>query len=148
MIYLNTEHLERCICTLRSSLDLYVRAEPDSIEQEVFRNAIVKGYELVQETAFKLLRKALREFGHGARKLNDLPIKDVLRLAASHGLMSTEAVERWFAYRDNRNNTAHDYGEGFAKETLVLLPAFLDDVSELAGALASRLGKDSDHAQT
>ncbi|MBP9955751.1 MAG: nucleotidyltransferase substrate binding protein [Pseudomonas sp.] len=148
MIYLNTEHLERCIRTLRSSLDLYVRAEPDSIEQEVFRNAIVKGYELVQETAFKLLRKALREFGHGARKLNDLPIKDVLRLAASHGLMSIEAVERWFAYRDNRNNTAHDYGEGFAKETLVLLPAFLDDVSELAGALASRLGKDSDHAQT
>lgn len=148
MIYLNTEHLERCICTLRSSLDLYVRAEPDSIEQEVFRNAIVKGYELVQETAFKLLRKALREFGHGARKLNDLPIKDVLRLAASHGLMSIEAVERWFAYRDNRNNTADDYGEGFAKETLVLLPAFLDDVSELAGVLASRLGKDSDHAQT
>ncbi len=148
MIYLNTEHLERCIRTLRSSLDLYVQAEPDSIEQEVFRNAIVKGYELVQETAFKLLRKALREFGHGARKLNDLPIKDVLRLAASHGLMSIEAVERWFAYRDNRNNTAHDYGEGFAKETLVLLPAFLDDVSELAGALASRLGKDSDHAQT
>lgn len=148
MIYLNTEHLERCIRTLRSSLDLYVQAEPDSIEQEVFRNAIVKGYELVQETAFKLLRKALREFGHGARKLNDLPIKDVLRLAASHGLMSIEAVERWFAYRDNRNNTAHDYGEGFSKETLVLLPAFLDDVSELAGALASRLGKDSDHAQT
>lgn len=148
MIYLNTEHLERCIRTLRSSLDLYVQAEPDSIEQEVFRNAIVKGYELVQETAFKLLRKALREFGHGARKLNDLPIKDVLRLAASHGLMSIEAVERWFAYRDNRNNTAHDYGEGFAKETLVLLPAFLDDVSELAGVLASRLGKDSDHAQT
>jgi len=147
VIYLNTEHLERCIQTLRSSLDLYVRAEPDSIEQEVFRNAIVKGYELVQETAFKLLRKALREFGHGARKLNDLPIKDLLRLAASHGLMTVEAVERRFAYRDNRNNTAHDYGEGFAKETLVLLPAFLDDVSELAAVLDSRLGKDSGHAQ-
>nr|WP_284060352.1 nucleotidyltransferase substrate binding protein [Pseudomonas sp. NW5] len=144
---MNTEHLERCIRTLRSSLDLYARAEPGSIEQEVFRNAIVKGYELVQETAFKLLRKALREFGHGARKLNDLPIKDVLRLAASHGLMGVEAVERWFAYRDNRNNTAHDYGEGFAKETLVLLPAFLDDVSELAAVLDDRLGKDSEHAQ-
>lgn len=147
MIFLNTEHLQRCIQTLRSSLAMYGQAVPDSIEQEVFRNAIVKGYELAQETAFKLLRKALREFGHGARKLNDLPIKEVLRLAAVHGLMSVEAVERWFAYRDNRNDTAHDYGEGFAKETLTLLPAFLDDVSELAGLLESKLGKDSDHAQ-
>lgn len=147
MIYLNTEHLEHCIRTLRSSLDLYALAEPDSIEQEVFRNAIVKGYELVQETAFKLLHKALREFGHGVRKLNGLPIKDLLRLAASHGLMTVEAVERWFAYRDNHDNTAHDYGEGFAKETLVLLPAFLDDVSELAAVLDDRLGKDSDYAQ-
>lgn len=147
MIYLNTEHLQRCIQTLRSSLAMYGQAVPDSIEQEVFRNAIVKGYELAQETAFKLLRKALREFGHGARKLNDLPIKEVLRLAAVHGLMSVEAVERWFAYRDNRNDTAHDYGEGFAKETLTLLPAFLNDVSELAVLLESKLGKDSDHAQ-
>ena len=32
-----------------------------------------------------------------------------------HGLMETDAVERWLAYRDNRNDTAHDYGEDFAK---------------------------------
>jgi len=32
--------------------------------------------------------------------------------------MTLEEVERWFAYRDNRNDTAHDYGEGFANETL------------------------------
>ena len=53
MLYLNVEHLERCRQTLNSSLNLYRLAEVDSIEQEVFRNAIVKGYELTQETAFK-----------------------------------------------------------------------------------------------
>ena len=108
MLYLNVEHLERCRQTLNSSLNLYRLAEVDSIEQEVFRNAIVKGYELTQETAFKLLKKALRSYGHGARKLESTPVKDILRLAAVHDLMTLDAVERWFAYRDNRNNTAHD----------------------------------------
>ncbi|MDT8440814.1 MAG: hypothetical protein RQ723_04030 [Desulfuromonadales bacterium] len=57
---LNTEHLSRCIKTLRSSLTLYEQAEPESIDQEIFRNAIVKGYELTQEASFKLLKKPSR----------------------------------------------------------------------------------------
>ena len=51
---LSTDHLARCIRTLESSLTLYRQAELESIDQEVFRNAIVKGYELAQETSFKL----------------------------------------------------------------------------------------------
>ena len=58
----------------------------------------------------------------------------MLRLAAIHGLMSVGEVERWFAYRDNRNSTAHDYGEGFAKETLALLPGFVADAKTLEAA--------------
>lgn len=68
-------------------------------------------------------------------------------MAAVHGLMSVAEVERWFKYRDHRNNTAHDYGEGFAKETLALLPDFINDLSSLVQALEAKLGKDSDHAQ-
>jgi len=45
------------------------------------------------------------------------------------------AVERWFAYRANRNTTAHDYGAGFANETLKILPAYLQDVRSLADTL-------------
>ncbi len=143
---LNTDHLSRCIKTLRSSLALYEGAEPESIDQEVFRNAIVKGYELTQETAFKLLKKALKDFGHGAKKLDATPIKELLRLGATHGLLTLDEVERWFAYRDNRNNTAHDYGEGFAKETLVLLPGFIADVTQLETLLHERFGEKDDHA--
>jgi hypothetical protein len=59
---LNTDHLKRCIGTLESSLAFYQKAEPGSIDQEVFRNAIVKGYELAQETAFKLIKRALKDY--------------------------------------------------------------------------------------
>ena len=59
-------------------------------------------------------------------------------MSATHGLMTLEEVERWFTYRDNRNSTAHDYGEGFAKETLLLLPGFIADVKKLEDVLRLR----------
>ncbi len=139
---LNTDHLKRCIDTLESSLTLYRQAEPSSTNQEVFRNAIVKGYELTQETAFKLIKRALKDFGHGGKKLDATPVKELLRLSSTHGLMSVEEVERWFAYRDNRNDTAHDYGEGFAMETLALLPGFIADAKTLEALLRARFGDD------
>jgi hypothetical protein len=141
MLYLNVEHLRRCIQTLDSSLTLYRQTEADSIDQEVFRNAIVKSYELAQETAFKLIIKALKAYGHGGKKLMQTPVKELLRLAGVHGLMTLEEVERWFRYRDNRNNTAHDYGEHFANETLVLIPSFLKDIATLADVLEKNFGK-------
>lgn len=138
---LNTDHLKRCIQTMQSSLTLYHQEEAGSIGQEIFRNAVVKGYELTQDTAFKLIKKALKEFGHGAKKLDSTPVKGLLRLAATHGLMTVEEVERWFTYRDNRNNTAHDYGEAFARETLTLLPDFITDVSRLEALLRKQFGE-------
>lgn len=144
MLYLNVDHLRRCTQTLNSSLAFYNQAEQGSVDQEVFRNAIVKGYELAQETAFKLLVKALKAYGHGGQKLMTTPVKELLRLAAAHGLMTVEDVERWFRYRDNRNNTAHDYGEHFANETLLLIPSFLQDIAKLADVLEQKLGKRAD----
>ena len=138
---LNTDHLKRCIQTLRSSLTFFEQAAPESIDQEIYRNAIVKGYELAQETSFKLLKKALRDYGHSAKKLDATPVKELLRLAATHSLMTLEEVERWFTYRDNRNNTAHDYGEVFAKQTLVLIPNFITDVARLETILRERFSE-------
>jgi nucleotidyltransferase substrate binding protein (TIGR01987 family) len=113
---------------------------PEDIEYEIFRNAVVKGFELTLETAGKLLRKALKAYTGRPRDVDSLTYKDVLRHAAKHDLMAPEAVERWFSYRDNRNNTAHDYGAGFAEETLELLPRFIRDARALETELRERLG--------
>lgn len=141
---LNTEHYARCIRTLETSLLQLEAAEPESIEYEIFRNAVVKGYELTLETAGKLLRKALKAYTGSPREIDGLSYKDLLRRAAKHDLMSTDKVERWFAYRDNRNNTAHDYGIGFAEETLKLLPGFIADARTLETVLREKLGN-GDH---
>ena len=124
-----TDHLARCVATLEASIELLGRSRQESIEYEVYRNAVVKGFELCLETAGKLLRKALREYVASPRSIDELSYKDVFREALRRGFVADEAeVRRWFEYRDNRNSTAHDYGIGFAEATLGLLAHFLADV--------------------
>ena len=53
-----------------------------------------------------------------------------------HGFLFFEEAERWGEYRDNRNNTAHDYGESFAEETLILISSFINDVKNLEEQLS------------
>ncbi len=128
---LNTEHLDRCLMTLQRSLEHLQECSASTIEYEVFRNATVKGFELSLEIAGKLLRKALKPYFASPKAVHALNFKDLFRYGARHGILEVQEAERWLAYRDNRNDTAHDYGAGFAEETLLLLPRFIDDARGL-----------------
>ncbi len=130
---LNVEHLLRTANTLQQAL-LAIERLParDDVLFDLYRNAAIKSFELSLEAAGKLLRKALKAFTGSPREVDALVFNDVLRHAGKHGLLDSASVERWIAYRINRNNTAHDYGEGFANETLKLLPQYLIDVRALA----------------
>lgn len=141
---LNTEHLLRCIKTLESSLKRLEASATDSIDYDIFRNAAAKGFELTLETSGKLLRKVIKAYTGSPRAIDELTYKDVLRHAVKHGLLTPEEVERWFLYRDNRNDTAHDYGVAFAETTLKLLPKFLKDAQTLQHTLQEKLGKEAD----
>jgi nucleotidyltransferase substrate binding protein (TIGR01987 family) len=136
---LSTAQYARCIETLEASLTLLRQAEPESVEYEIFRNAVIKGFELTLETAGKLLRKTLQAYIANPRAVAALSYKEVLRDAASHGLLSAEAGTRWFAYRDNRHSEAHDYGAVFTEETLKLLPRFIEDAHALEDVLRKEL---------
>ncbi len=142
MVKLNTDHLAQCIKTLEYSIERLKSSKPDSIDYEVFRNATVKGFELTLETSGKLLRKALKAYIGNPRAVDELTYKDLFRHAVKHGLLDSAAVERWFSYRDNRNETAHDYGIAFVKTTLKLLPDFLKDAKLLQQLLKNKLGTD------
>lgn len=133
---LNVEHLRRTADTLQEAITRLaaVESEQDTL-YDLFRNAAIKSFELSLEATGKLLRKALKLYGGSPREVDRLVFKDLFRHASKHGLLDEAAVERWFAYRANRNTTAHDYGAGFANETLKILPAYLQDVRILADAL-------------
>jgi nucleotidyltransferase substrate binding protein (TIGR01987 family) len=134
---LNVDHLLRTVMTLEQALLAIEQnpASPENVMFDLYRNAAIKSFELSLETAGKLLRKALKAYEASPRTVDAWVFNDVLRQAGKHGLLSIAEVERWLAYRANRNNTAHDYGEGFANDTLKLLPTYLQDVRHLAQAL-------------
>jgi len=130
---LDTSWLRRCVAALeRASEEIADLPGDDMVRHDLFRAACVKEFELALEQAGKLLRKRLAAFFASNRRADRLSFKDVFRHAAKHGMIDGEAAERWLAYRDSRNETAHDYGEALAERTLKLLPAFVSDARALA----------------
>lgn len=128
---INTEYFKRRIETLEKSYELIKKSEEGSIDYEMYRNALVKGFEITLEQSGKLLRKRLAPFFASKKAVDTLVFKDLFRHALKHSLLNEDEVNRWMKYRDNRNNTAHDYGKAFAEETLPLMDNFLQDVYHL-----------------
>ena len=130
---IDTTFLRRCIASLERAVEEIERHEvDDDVMYDIYRAACVKEFELVLEQSGKLLRKRLAAWFASNRQADRLHFKDLFRHAARHDLISPDAVERWLRYRDNRNDTAHDYGEDFAEATLKLLPDFIGDARALA----------------
>lgn len=135
MTTLDTSLLTRCTLALDRALVLLQQSAPDSVEYELYRSASVKEFEIIIELAGKLLKKALRPYYSSPRQADALVYKDIFRAAAQHSLVSLPEAERWLTYRDSRNNTAHDYGAGFAEAAVTFLPQFVADAAALAQLL-------------
>lgn len=128
---INTEYLERCILTLERSFACIKTVKEGSIDYEMYRNSLVKSFEMTLEQSGKLLRKKLVPYFASKKAVDELTFKDLFRYALKHSLMNEDEVKRWLLYRDNRNNTAHDYGQAFAEETLKFMDDFFKDVLHL-----------------
>ena len=137
---INTDFLVRCVNTLDSAFaQLRARGQDDDL-YDIFRAASVKEFEIVLEQSGSLLKRRLRPYFASNQQADRLTVKDIFRHAARHGLISVEASERWMAYRDNRNDTAHDYGEGFAETTIQLLEQFIHDARDLTRVIGEDAG--------
>lgn len=129
---LNIDYFVRCIETLERAFN-FLNEQPDNSDlYDIYRAACVKEFEIILEQSGKLLKKCLKPYFASSKQVDQLTFKDIFRFAAKHNLMTVEDSERWLIYRDNRNNTAYDYGVGFADDTLTLLPQFIVDAYQLS----------------
>ena len=131
MSEINTDYFSRCIATLERAFNGLQGLPVDNDFYDIYRAACVKEFELILEQAGKLLKKRLKPYFASSKQVDQLTFKDIFRHAARHGLLELEESERWLSYRDNRKDTAHDYGEAFAEETLRLLPQFIVDAKRI-----------------
>jgi nucleotidyltransferase substrate binding protein (TIGR01987 family) len=132
---ISTEFLDICIATLEKSYGLLMESKEGSIDYEMYRNSLVKAFEMTLEQSGKLLRKKITPYFSTKKAADNLMFKDLFRSAAKYGLLSQDEVLRWLEYRDNRNNTAHDYGQKFAQETLSFIGDFIKDAKNLKEAI-------------
>lgn len=139
---LDTSYVERCIHTLEKAYGLLLEADQNDIDFDMYRSACVKEFEIILEQCGKLLRKALKPYFHTSKAVDQLYFREVFRSAVNKGIIDHEVGERFLIYRDNRNNTAHDYGVNFANDTLKLLPDFISDSKKVLVAL-SKLNDDT-----
>jgi len=131
MSEINTEYLQKCIDTTSKSYNYLKNMQEGTIDYEVYRNSLVKGFEMTLEQCGKLLKKKITPFLSSKKAVDMLSFKDVFRHAHKYSLLSEEETERWMKYRDNRNSTAHDYGQAFAEQTILLIKDFLIDAENL-----------------
>ena len=136
MSEINTEYLKKCIDVLEKSYLMLQKTDKDTIDYELYRNSLVKSFEMTLEQSGKLLRKKILPYMSSKKSADMLSFKDVFRQAHKCSLLSEEETVRWMKYRDNRNQTAYDYGQAFAEQTLVLMNDFILDAKKLKGILA------------
>jgi len=129
--HINTDYLSQCLAVLEEAHNQMGKQTPDDILYNVYRSACIKEFEIILEQTGSLLKKRLSDFFASNKNVDRLTFKDIFRYSAKHGLMSLEQSEQWLKYRDKMNNTAHQYGEGFAEEILNILPEFIVSVQEV-----------------
>ncbi|WP_413853834.1 nucleotidyltransferase substrate binding protein [Candidatus Ruminimicrobium bovinum] len=131
MTQINTEFLQKCIDTLKKSYSMIKSSKEGTVDYEMYRNSLVKSFEITLEQSGKMLKKKLVPYFATKKAVDMLSFKDIFRQTHKFSLLNEQEVERWFKYRDNINTTAHDYGIAFAQETLSLIDNFLSDVEKL-----------------
>ncbi|MCD7854344.1 MAG: nucleotidyltransferase substrate binding protein [Clostridiales bacterium] len=105
--------------------------DEDTIDYELYRNSLVKSFKMTLEQSGKLLRKKIAPYLVSKKAADSLTFKEIFRHAHKYSLLTEAETSRWMNYRDNRNSTAHDYGQEFADETLTLIDDFLKDAKHL-----------------
>ena len=59
MADINTEHLEKNITVLEKSYEMLQQATEGTIDYELYRNSLVKGFEMTLEQSGKLLKNMI-----------------------------------------------------------------------------------------
>jgi nucleotidyltransferase substrate binding protein (TIGR01987 family) len=101
-----------------------------------FKTATIQSFEYNYEIALKMLKRVLRNNLSSDEELELMAFKDLIRVAAQHGLLDNPQI--WFGYRNKRNITAHTYDDNKSEEIFKIMPDFIKDVEILLKKLKEK----------
>lgn len=129
--------LKQALQTLDKALSRSKTA-PKDLE---IRDACIQRFEYTYELSIKMIKRYLEEEMPLSEKIDQLNYRDLLRIAFETGLI--QQVEKWFQYREARNQTSHAYNEDKAQEVYQVLPDFAEQVHLLVQQFELRLGPEA-----
>lgn len=94
MADINTEHMQKCIETLEKSYKLLKSTKEGSIDYEIYRNSLVKSFEMTLELSAKLLKKNFSPYFASKRAVDMLSFKDIFRHAHKYSMINEEGTSR------------------------------------------------------
>ena len=135
---MNVTYVQKCLDSLELAYENWKLLPSEDKMFDIFRSACIKEFELILEQSGKLLKNVIKPYFATSKEVDRLTYKDIFRHAAKHDILELEETERWFLYRDSRNETAHEYGEDLADKTMFLLPDFIRDTKKLILIIESK----------
>ena len=109
----------------------YYQENKDNIASDInfiesVEESCIQRFEICFEMLHVHLKKYLESEG-----IIDLPTapKKLFRIAAQN--KTIHEVEEWINFLEKRNNSSHDYSGKKAKESLDVIPEFIEDAKEL-----------------
>ena len=125
-IKLTYNYVYRMLVHLKNISDNYKKIQnPDDITKEVYRDSIIKKYEMLEDLTWKLLSKIFKDRG-----LEINSPKGCYRQAFKEGRI--EDIEIWNEILISRNTTAHIYNEHDYEEIKNrILDSYIEAIDEL-----------------
>lgn len=130
---ISTTPFRQALLSLSKALD---RASNDPTDLEE-RDACIQRFEYTYELGIKTIKRYIEHEMPLPEKVDQLNYRDLLRLAFEVGLI--EHVQKWFQFREARNQTIHAYDENKAKAVFHVLPEFVNHAQYLLNELDKRL---------
>ena len=134
---INIDALERANARLGRFVERYSEVGGDHVDYDIYHAAVVKGFEFTYAQAVETINRYIGDYllSHGDVAM--MSYRDIMRLAARHGLIVSP--EQWFEFRERRNYTAHEYFAEISERVVEIAPDLHSAVQELLAVLHERI---------
>ena len=121
--------LRQSLKTLKEAWAAYQSNQENGLTS-IIADSCVQRYEYTLETAWKLMKKYLKQtYG---KSDEELTINNIFRLMSGYNMIGD--WENWKEYYLKRNETAHEYSIEKSRGVLLLIPRFIDDAERLVSS--------------
>lgn len=125
MAKLDITGLESALTTLKDGYELLKQSDGcDARTTAAFSDACVQRFEYTLDAAWKVMKRYLQTF-YG-KPQNELTVNNIFRLMEGYGLIADH--QTWSDFYQRRNATSHSYDLGAARDVIVLIPSFLEQM--------------------